>query len=190
MRIAVAVIVVLVLGGCGSSRERAYCERLTTLCADETTTAQDVTECSAELPELKALVGAETYDRFLGCGIAAGSCLELVGCMSGAMATVGEQAIDELERGFDKMRPPTPVTQSKPLPRTPAAADKPLPPECKRADAVCGEDESLVRRACSDMIGNLKADPANREKLVRCYEASKNCFEFDKCTKEMWFALN
>jgi len=190
MRTAVALVLALAWGGCGGSRqERAYCERLGTLCTDEPMSAKEVAECSAELADTRAALGAEAYDRLLGCGIAAGSCMEILGCMGGAVAILGEHTLDELERGFEKMRPPSDMEAKAPG-RTPASDVRPLPPECERANTVCGEGERLIRDACIDMVENLKADPENREKLVRCYEGTKNCFAFDKCTSDLWFALH
>ncbi len=40
------------------------------------------------------------------------------------------------------------------------------------------------------MVGNLKADPQNKTKLVECYAASKNCFAFQNCTDQLWQDLH
>ncbi|MBS1119098.1 MAG: hypothetical protein H6Q90_1326 [Deltaproteobacteria bacterium] len=183
MRTALAIVVAL---GCGcgkggTGKARELCERAAKLC-DDPASAKELDECAAEFPELKKLVGEDVADRFLTCGVEAKSCMEIVGCAGGLLATMGEEA----EHGFGRMFP-----KSKRRVRRDVDDDSAsLPAECKRADEVCAPDEPFARSKCKDMIGNIKADEANKTKLVRCYENAKNCFAFKKCTDDLWFELH
>jgi hypothetical protein len=182
MRMVVMLAFVIGCGGRGSS-DKGFCERAGKLC-DAELTAKEVAECDKEMPELKKLLGDEPYDKFITCGNEATSCMELIGCTGGAFAKLGEDAVNDFERGFGRM-----MSKSRRGIRR-GDEEGPLPPECKRADEVCAADEPFARDKCVRMVGNLKADAENRKKLVSCYEASKNCFEFKKCTTDLWFELN
>ncbi|MBS1119796.1 MAG: hypothetical protein H6Q90_2024 [Deltaproteobacteria bacterium] len=182
MRMALLVLVaVLGCGGGGTGKARQLCERAAKLCG-EPTSAKELDECAAEFPELKQLVGEDVAGRFLTCGIEAESCIEIVGCASGLIANLGEDA----ERGFDKMFPMSKRTGAGRHDR----ADDRLPAECKRADEVCAPDEPFARSKCKEMVGNIRADEVNKRKLVRCYQKANNCFAFAECTNDMWFELH
>lgn len=185
MRIAVVLAVLVACGG-GPS-DKGFCAKLNKLC-DAEMSAKDIDECQSELPELKKVLGDEPYSSFMKCANEASSCPELAGCGFGSLAGLAETAIEDFEKGFGKMmkKKSSTTTTAKKSRR----GEEALPEECKRADVVCDADEPFARRKCKDMIGNIKADSANKAKLVKCYEAAKNCFEFAKCTDDLWFELN
>jgi hypothetical protein len=65
------------------------------------------------------------------------------------------------------------------------------PVECRRASEVCsglGADSATDR--CTEMMGNLEADAANRTKLTTCLAAANNCYAFRDCIDKLWFDLD
>lgn len=183
-----AVLAFLVgCGGGGGAKERAFCERAGKLCADDDFTAKDVRECTAKLPELEPYLGKH-YGRMLSCGTESKTCPELAGCVGGAAMAAGEKAMQELEKGFDKMLSGS--GRSSHSSSSDDGDEAPLPPECKRFTAVCNPDETMARDKCVELVGNLRADPENRKKLARCNAEAKNCFAFETCTTQLWFDLH
>jgi hypothetical protein len=190
-------VVFLVLLGCGgrgggSADERAFCARIDKLC-DAELTARDIEDCSRDIRTLEKPLG-DAYPRMLSCGVEASSCMEAIGCLGGAAKVAGDDAMRDLERGFERMtrraRDKDDKQDEGDRPRRSRQRDsKPLPVECRRADEVCDPDEPFARKKCREMIGNLRADPGNRARLVRCYERANNCFAFERCTTELWFEL-
>jgi hypothetical protein len=181
------VLVFAVVAGCGegdggSGKEAAFCMRVDKLCGAELT-AKELGECRGDMTELKKPLGKH-YDKLLSCGIEAKSCGEVLGCGAGAIEIVGEQVGEQVEAGYDKMLSKTKGKRSRS-----SADDDELPAECARFTDVCNPDERIAKSKCVEMIGNLRADPVNRKKLVACYAASKNCYEFTDCSTEMWFDL-
>ncbi|MEJ7603323.1 MAG: hypothetical protein WKG01_35880 [Kofleriaceae bacterium] len=145
-------------------------------------TAKDVRDCSKDIPELEAPLGKH-YTKLLRCGIESRSCGEFVGCAGGAIALAGERVAGEIEDGFENMLPASRSHDDD-------GTGDDLPPECRRFTAVCDPSETMARRKCAEMAGNLKAARENRKKLAACTAASKNCCEFENCATQMWFVLH
>lgn len=165
------------MAACGKSASRSEveaCDRMAKLCGEEFSSTERK-ECVEDWPNFRKQFGEETANKFLTCTREAKSCAEVMGCAVGVLGNMGK----DFEKGLDKMMDEDAIENA-----------EPLPPECKRADEVCSKDEPFARDKCRDMVGNLKADTANLTALTTCYAAAKNCFDFKKCTTDMWFKLN
>jgi len=133
----------------------------------------------------------KTFDRFLDCALEATTCGEVAGCALGGIKIEAERELEGVQKGLDKMEERAKDTPPARRDDTEDASDvEALPVECRRFESVCSADESLVRRQCAEMVGNLKADPTHLAKLVVCFDAANNCYAFDNCLDEMWFELN
>lgn len=170
MRLLIAMFALI--AGCRTSNQPNPCEHLNTLC-DAGFDSHDLGECTAKLPE----VMGDNWSSFVSCSAKAGTCVELLACTSGALDERGRRLLSEFARGrrSEGTRPD---------------GDSPLPRECARANEVCADDEPFARDKCARMVGNLKADPQNKAKLVACYADAKNCFAFQRCTDQTWVDLH
>lgn len=192
--VSVALVVSVGCGGGGLDKERRVCAHVDKLCGGD---PEPLDKCAKDLRELKEPAG-ETYDQFLDCSLASKSCPEFAGCFVGGLGEVAERWGKQFEQGVDRMKRGTGRTTGKdesPRGTTPdddkfSDDDSTLPPECKRILDVCSKDEAMPRIKCRDMIGNIKADTANRAKLGSCIRAAKNCYDLGKCIDDLWFELN
>ncbi len=171
MRRLVVIVGVSLTAGCSRTKV-SPCDRIDTLC-QAGFDSDDLRECTAQLPE----VIADKWDTFASCTANAGTCLEAIECASGTIDERGRQLLSRLARG------PSSTKHGR-------VDNSSLPPECTRANDVCADDEPFARSKCARMVGNLKADVQNRQKLVACYTQANNCFAFQKCTDQMWIDLH
>lgn len=89
---------VVACGGGGGSKEAQLCAKARDLCGKDVVEAS----CEADVRELAKPMGKQ-YGTTLACGIDAGSCAELAGCLVGGGAAVFKQFTKDFEKGFDKM---------------------------------------------------------------------------------------
>lgn len=176
------MIFVMLAAGCGSSTPTASqaCERFAQLCHATDTVA----ECRRDLTDLRGEMDGGAYDKMLSCAGSAGTCGEWLGCLLGGVGEADPHAkrqLDGLGKGLHR-RPRDDIA--------PRARDGELPPECVRFDELCDPDETLVRKACTKMVRNIRSDPASLGKLAACFAGAKNCYALDNCVDDLWLELN
>lgn len=191
------------VGGCGgggaSDQERRSCEKAVKLCGYD----DGMTTCLTDLRETKDVMRG-SYDKFLACSSEANSCGEYVGCAVGGVGAEGMKEMDGLRKGMERMMGGGMAEKvAEQMAETMGGTAKrmhdsmretmhgPTPAECERASEVCsgfGADTAADR--CTEMMGNLKADAANKAKLTTCLASAKNCYAFRDCVDQLWFDLN
>jgi hypothetical protein len=108
-----AVGMVRVISGCHRSeaaKAHKVCEQIKDLCGPEmakdgiTFTDHDMEECSSDLATKAPKELGSAYNDFVDCSIEANTCMELAGCLGGAMARrSSDKELFDLGRGFSKM---------------------------------------------------------------------------------------
>lgn len=190
VRILLVVGAQLLLVGCGGKGQaRKACEHMAEACGVEVS-GSDLRECVDGLDELRKPLGEKTVDDLVSCTRDANTCPEIIGCMAGAGARIG----DDVTRGFERMFGERSRTSHDPWERHSTGGDHAgveptLPAECLRANVVCAPDEPFARDGCRDLVGNLRADAENLRELTECYGRAKNCFAFKGCSTDMRFKL-
>lgn len=187
-RVLVLVVVALGCGGSSSEKEKKSCERAITLCSYD----EGADTCIKDIRETKEAMG-DNYGKFLECSAAAKTCGEYVGCAIGGVGAEGMKQIDGLRKGMEKMMGDKMRDTTKRMHDSfnGGVDGAPIATECKRANDVCGPDDAeRAAEKCNSSIGNVKADPENRAKFVRCLAAAKNCYAFRDCADQLWFDLN
>ena len=112
--VGVAVVVLLVIGivkvvnGRGAhAQAHEACENVIEQCGPfMETQASDLDDCTEAFVDGRNELGdkyGQQYDEMTSCITDAGSCGEVVGCMTGAIAVEIEKQMDGFGRGFDKM---------------------------------------------------------------------------------------
>lgn len=178
----VVLVFALGCGGSSSEKEKKSCERAITLCGYD----EGADSCIKDIQETREAMG-ESYGKFLDCSAAAKTCGEYVGCAVGGIGSEGMKQIDGLRKGMERMM----GDKMRDIPKGMTGGDGAIAAECKRADDVCGPDDAeRAADKCNDMMGNVKADPANRAKFASCLAAAKNCYAFKDCADQLWFDLN
>jgi hypothetical protein len=93
-----AVVIAVLVIGCGKGKEQRVCEHGAKLCDD----ADELSSCSAKLKDLKDVMG-DSYGNSLDCALDANSCPEFVGCFIGGIGAGIEAFGKQFEHGVDKV---------------------------------------------------------------------------------------